>query len=75
MTGRVMIVTGGNSGIGYEVAKYLCEGGNDVIITSRNKENGDNAVERIKRDLPNSIVQCMEVCIQYSQTLNILVNN
>ena len=61
MTGRVVIITGGNSGIGYEVAKYLCEGGNDVVLACRNREKGNEAVNKIKSVLPNSLVQCMEV--------------
>ena len=61
MTGRVMIVTGGSSGIGYEVVKYLAEGGNDVILASKDRDRGENAVWCIKRDLPNCLVQYMEV--------------
>ena len=61
MTGRVMIVTGANSGIGFEVSKYLAEGGNDVVMACRDLDNGNAAVEKIKQDLPNSLVQCMQV--------------
>jgi len=61
MTGRVMIVTGASSGLGYEVAKYLAEGGNDVILACRNSEDGDEAVTRIKLLFPNSLVQYMQV--------------
>ena len=63
MTGRVMIVTGGSSGIGYEVVRYLAEGGNDIILASRDREKGEDAVWRIKRDLPNCLVRYMEVSI------------
>lgn len=61
MTGRVMIVTGASSGLGYEVAKYLAEGGNDIIVACRSSENGDEAVTRIKQLFPNSLVQYMQV--------------
>ena len=61
MTGRVAIVTGGDSGIGYEVARYLCEGGNDVILACRDKDRAEEAIQRIKHDLPNSLVKFMEV--------------
>jgi NAD(P)-dependent dehydrogenase (short-subunit alcohol dehydrogenase family) len=61
MTGRVIIITGGNSGIGYEVAKYLAEGGNDVILACRSQEKGDEAADKIKQLYPNALVQCMEV--------------
>ena len=63
MTGRVMIVTGANSGIGYEVAKYLCEGGNDVVITCKSREKGAETVERIKEELPDGLIEFMEVFI------------
>jgi len=61
MTGRVIIVTGGSSGIGFEVCKYLAEGGNDVILACRNKEKGNDAVQRIKLLYPNALLQCIQV--------------
>lgn len=61
MTGRVMIVTGANSGIGYEVARYLAEGGNDVVLACRDKDKGEEAMNRIRRELPNSLVTFMMV--------------
>ena len=56
-----MIVTGASSGIGFEISRYLAEGGNDVVMACRNAEKGKAAVERIQAELPNSIVTFMEV--------------
>lgn len=61
MTGRVIIVTGGSSGIGFEVCKYLAEGGNDVTLACRSKEKGDEAVRRIKLLYPNALLQFVQV--------------
>ena len=61
MTGRVMIVTGASSGIGFEVARYLAEGGNDVVLACRNPDKGKAAVDRIQTEHPNSLVTFMEV--------------
>jgi len=61
MTGMVMIVTGASSGIGFEVAKYLAEGGNDVVMACRDPEKGQDAVRCIKSILPNSLVTFMQV--------------
>jgi len=63
MTGRVVIITGGNSGIGFEVAKYLAEGGNDVVLACRYEEKGTEAVTKIKQLYPNALVQFMQVNI------------
>ena len=61
MTGRVVIVTGADSGIGFEVARYLCEGGNDVILACRNMDKAEGAVHRIKDELPHSLATPMKV--------------
>ena len=48
MAGRTVIVTGGNSGIGFETAAALAGAGARVIITARDRERGGAAVEEIR---------------------------
>jgi len=69
MTGRVVLITGGTSGLGFEAARYLCEGGNDVVITYRREEKGKKAVEKIRKELPNALIACME--LDLSSTISI----
>ena len=38
LDGRVALITGGNRGLGFAVAKALAEAGADVVLTSRQKE-------------------------------------
>lgn len=47
LTGKVIIVTGGNSGLGYESVKAFAEKGAEVILASRSQENGNAAKETI----------------------------
>ncbi len=47
LTGKIALVTGGNSGIGYAAAKELKEQGAQVLITGRRKE----AVEKAAAEL------------------------
>jgi len=61
MTGRVIIVTGANSGIGYETARYLCEGGNDVILACRSEEKANRAIEKIKLKNPSALATYMNL--------------
>lgn len=62
--GRRVIITGGNgypdngrSGLGYQTALALAHAGADVVIASRNKVRGDEAVRRILTEAPGATVR------------------
>lgn len=55
--GRIVLVTGGTSGMGYEDALALARTGAEVIIAARNVERGREAIERIRQQVPDARVQ------------------
>jgi NAD(P)-dependent dehydrogenase (short-subunit alcohol dehydrogenase family) len=48
--GRLAIVTGANSGIGYQTARYLARAGATVILACRNAEKGEAACAKIRSE-------------------------
>ena len=59
--GRVAIVTGSSSGIGYETARVLAEKNATVIIAVRNLQKGNVAADKILGQHPNADVKVMEL--------------
>jgi NAD(P)-dependent dehydrogenase (short-subunit alcohol dehydrogenase family) len=55
-TQQTVLVTGGNSGIGYECARYLAREKYPVIIASRDRAASAQAVQRIKAETGNDDV-------------------
>ena len=51
MDGKVVVVTGGSSGLGLESAKRLGAAGATVVLTSRNLSKGEKAVDEVKKYL------------------------
>jgi NAD(P)-dependent dehydrogenase (short-subunit alcohol dehydrogenase family) len=57
--GRVAVVTGANSGIGFETARALAARGARVILACRDAEKGREAERRIRAAAPEADVQFM----------------
>ena len=49
--GRVAIVTGSSSGIGYETARILANKNAEVIIAVRNQEKGEKPCKRLNHKI------------------------
>jgi NAD(P)-dependent dehydrogenase (short-subunit alcohol dehydrogenase family) len=58
-SGRTILITGGNSGIGLEAARVLSLKNAEVILTARSEANGKKAVETIKAHQPTANVRWM----------------
>lgn len=56
---KTAFITGGNNGIGKEMARGLAAQGYRVIIASRNLLKSEEAVVEIKRDLPDADIEAM----------------
>ncbi|EJF57880.1 NAD(P)-binding protein [Dichomitus squalens LYAD-421 SS1] len=48
LTGRVIIVTGGNTGLGYETVKALLQHNAKVYLAARSKEKAEKAITSLK---------------------------
>lgn len=51
MDGKVVLITGGSSGLGLESAKRLGAAGATIVLTSRNLSKGETAVDGVKKYL------------------------
>lgn len=90
LTGKVALVTGANSGIGYEIAKELAARGAQVILACRTLEKARSTSENIRKTLLNcpALVPleldlgCLKSVNTFAQlvkkdyhTIDILINN
>lgn len=59
--GRVAIVTGANSGLGYYTVKGLAEKGCEVIMACRNMKKGDEAKKELLKEHPSMKLKTMQL--------------
>ncbi|CAM3621832.1 oxidoreductase [Nocardiopsis gilva] len=52
--GRVAVVTGANSGIGYETARVLASLGARTVLACRDPERGGQALDRLRSEVPGA---------------------
>jgi NAD(P)-dependent dehydrogenase (short-subunit alcohol dehydrogenase family) len=53
--GKIAIITGGNTGLGFEISKQLAKRGATVIIACRTSSKGENAIQQIEATLKRPI--------------------
>ena len=89
LKGKVVIVTGANSGIGLEAARDFAKRGGRVILACRNQSRGQAAMQEIRQTTGNndvvymhldlasfkSIRQFAQQIIENEKAIDILVNN
>lgn len=56
-SGRLAVVTGANSGLGFLTARELARKGARVVMTARDEGRGDRALARIRAELPAAAVE------------------
>jgi protochlorophyllide reductase len=61
LTGRVALVTGANSGIGYETARALADHGAHVILACRSEERGRRARDKLESELARFSLELLEL--------------
>ena len=61
MTGKIVLITGGNAGIGKQAAIALAKRGAKVVFTARNVRKGDVARAEIREAADSKQVECMSL--------------
>jgi protochlorophyllide reductase len=69
LSGRVFIVTGGCTGIGFYVTRYLAEKNAKVWIVARNQSKIDEGIAKIKEEFPNANLESFLVDFSDLQTV------
>lgn len=59
--GKIVLVTGGNSGLGYESVKAFAGKGAEVVLASRSMEKGEEARAEILKEVPGGKINVMEL--------------
>lgn len=61
LAGKTAIVTGANSGLGFETARWLAEAGATVVLACRNLKKAETAKGKITDLVPGSSIVTMEL--------------
>jgi len=73
MSDGSVLITGGNSGIGFECARALARAGRHVVIASRSRRTSDEAVRRIGAESGAQRIEAMDLDLASPSSIRRLV--
>ena len=54
LSGKLVVITGANSGLGFGLARRLSAAGADVVMAIRNRAKGEKAIDEIRGTVPDA---------------------
>ena len=69
-TGKIIVITGANSGLGFESAKTLASKGATIVMAVRNLSKGDAAYNDILRENPNASLDLMKLDVSNLESVH-----
>jgi NAD(P)-dependent dehydrogenase (short-subunit alcohol dehydrogenase family) len=89
LSGKLAVITGANSGLGFGLARRLSAAGADVVMAIRSRDKGEKAIEEIRTTVPDakltiksldlsslaSVAALGEQLNAEGRPINILINN
>jgi NAD(P)-dependent dehydrogenase (short-subunit alcohol dehydrogenase family) len=75
LTGKVIIVTGANSGIGFEAIKEFARNGAKTILACRNMEEATKALDRLRREIPDAKAEVIQLDLASLNSIHKFVEN
>ena len=61
LTGKIIIITGANNGLGLENTKEFARKNATIIMACRNMTKGQNAIAKVTKEIPQAKVELMEL--------------
>lgn len=75
MQDKIVIITGANSGIGFETAKALAEQGAQVVMACRDATRAEAALQSLKLAVPQAQAQLMSLDLSSFDSIRAFVND
>jgi NAD(P)-dependent dehydrogenase (short-subunit alcohol dehydrogenase family) len=70
LTGKVMIVTGANVGLGFETAKEFARKGAQTVMACRNIQKAEAAMTKIQAEIPDARIEVMRLDLASQKSIH-----